>query len=146
MNEKSFQNNFMKYGKPLNYYRIALINGTGFPDILGIHGPSHSLVELKFMVLGKRGDKKIRPLFKDSQIPWYLNYFMNGGTRLFAAFQIHDWDESNKRYGLWQLRKQDVLNMDEIRYSDLKEGVFLYTEYSSCKDMIEQISSLPEAR
>ena len=146
MNEKSFQNNFMKHGKPLNYYRIALINGTGFPDILGIHGPSHSLIELKYLVLGKRGDKKIRPLFKDSQPPFYINYFMNGGTRLFVAFQIHDWDESNKRYGLWQLRKQDVLNMDEIRYSDLKEGVFLYTEYSSCKDMIEQISSLPEAR
>ena len=143
-NEKGYQNYFIKIAKPLNYHRIALINGNGFPDILGFHGSRHSLVELKDFALGKRGDKKLMPLFKPTQPPWYAEYFKDGGSRLFVSWRVTDWDESNKRYGLWQLTMSDVLNMGELKYSDLSD--LLYTEYSSCKDMIEIISCLPEAR
>jgi len=143
-NEKSFQNYFMKIAKPLNYHRIALINGTGFPDILGFHGAKHSLVELKDLQLGKRGDKKIRPLFKDSQPPWYAEYFKDGGSRLFVSWRVTDHDGSNKRYGLWQMRMKDVMEIDQIKYSDLENR--LYSEYPSCKDMIEIIQYLPETR
>jgi len=147
MSEKSFQNYWMKIGKPLNHYRIALVNGTGFPDILALHGPKHSLIELKDFALGKRGDKKIAPLFKPSQFPWYIKYFQNGGTRLFVAFRICDHDESNKRYGLWHLTKEQVLHMDDLYYSDLSGDLGgEYKEYSSCKTMIEDIEKWGENR
>lgn len=146
-NEKSFQNYWMKIGKPLNHYRIALINGTGFPDILALHKGKHSVIELKDFALGKKGDKKLASLFKDSQPPWYINYFKNGGSRLFVAFRITDHDDSNKRYGLWQLCKRDVLNIDQLYYSDLTHDAFIqYAEYSSCKEMIMDIESWGEKR
>lgn len=143
--EKKFQNAFMKIAKPLNYHRTALVNGSGYPDITGFHGEKHSLVEAKFMVLGKRGDHKIRPLFKDSQPSWYVKYFMNGGTRLFVAIKITDWDESNVRYGLWQLTKEQVLYMDDLYYSELRTSAD-YKEYSSCKEMIMDIETWGEKR
>lgn len=143
--EKSYQNYWMKIGKPLNHYRISLINGTGFPDILALHGPKYSLVELKYLILGKKGDKKIYPLFKDSQPPWYINYFKNGGSRLFVSFCITEADGEGKRYALWQLTKQQVLDMDALYYSELKEHP-LYKEYKSCKEMIMEIEYWGEER
>lgn len=146
-NEKAYQNYFMKIAKPLNYHRTALLNGGGFTDTLGIHGEKHSLVELKDFALGKRGDKKIRTLFKDSQPPFYIRYFQNGGLRLFVSFRICDYDGSNKRYGLWQLTKQAVLDMEDLYYSDMvKDPFFWYKEYSSCKEMIEEIQYIPGAK
>lgn len=143
--EKQFQSYFMKIAKPLNYHRTSLSSGGGFPDIVGFHGEKHSLVELKDLVLGKRGDRKLSGCFEDSQPPWYINYFKNGGSRLFVAFRIRDYDETNKRYGLWQLTKQTVLDLDTLKYSDLKEK-WKYTEYEMCKEMIEAIEHEPGAR
>jgi len=140
MSEKAFQNYFMSVGKALNYHRTSLINGNGYPDITGFHGAKHSLVELKYVELGKKGNKKIRPLFKSSQPPWYIEYFKNGGNRLFVAFKIVDFGGDNKRYALWQLRKQDILDMDDLMYKDLSHDPgFVYKEYTSCKVMIEEI-------
>jgi hypothetical protein len=138
-NEKSFQNYFMKIAKPLNYYRTSLTSGSGYPDVTGFHGDRYSLVELKHIVLGKRGNKKLSSIFQDTQPPWYLNYFANGGTRLFVAWKVEDFDGSNKRYGLWKLTKHDVLTLDVIHYQDLATYK-QYREFSSCKEMVESIS------
>lgn len=144
-NEKSFQTYFIHIGKPLNYHRIALINGNGFPDIVGFHGAKHSLVELKDLVLGVKGNKKIRPLFKDSQPPWYIRYFQDGGNRLFVSTRITNHDGGDRRYGLWQLTKQIVLDMDDLYYSDLRK-MDTYKEYHACKDMVEDIENWGERK
>lgn len=136
--ERSFQNYFMSIAKPLNYYRTSLTSGSGYPDITAFHGERHSLIELKDIVLGKRGDKKLAGVFQPSQIPWYLNYFACGGCRLFVAFRITNADATNKRYGLWKLTKDDVLAIDEYYYSKLLE-IDSYREYKTLKELIEDI-------
>jgi len=139
-NEKSFQNYFMSIARPLNYYRISLVNGAGFPDIVGFHGEQHSLVELKDLILGKRGDRLLKQYFESTQPPWYLDYFERGGCRLFVAFKIRDSQDSSKWYGLLQLSKEIVLKLirNELKYSDLKNESE-YEEYDTCKEMIMDI-------
>jgi len=137
-NEKSFQNYFMKIAKPLNFYRTSLSTGSGFPDTLGIHGSRHSFVELKDLILGKKGERKLRQYFEDSQPPWYIEYFRRGGKRLFVAMRIRN--EEKKWYGLIQLTPELVMKLvaNDLKYTDLKESCH-YKEYHSCKDMVEHI-------
>lgn len=144
-NEKSFQSYLLSVAKGMNFHRTALTSGAGFPDITAFHGDKHSLIELKDLVLGKRGDKKIGPMFKDSQPAWYVRYFQEGGSRLFVAFRITDHDGSNKRYGLWQLTKKDVLALDTIYYKDLLNYP-LYKEFGACKEMVGEIQYWSAAR
>lgn len=125
--EKALQSYFMKtipHG-----YRISLTTGGGFPDILLIHGPLHSLVELKVIKLGKKGDKKLKGLFKTTQPPWYANYLSKGGTRLFVVFQI------GKRYGILHVDMAFVRELDDLMYSDLHR--FHYTEHDTLKELID---------
>lgn len=127
MSEKSLQQYFMKtipHG-----YRTSLTTGGGFPDVLLIHGDRHSLVELKVIELGKRGDKKLKGLFKPTQPPWYANYLVKGGTRLFVVFQI------GKRYGILHVGMLFVRELDDLMYSDLKR--FHYTEHNILKELID---------
>lgn len=137
--EKNFQNYFMKIAKPLNYYRTSLVNGSGFPDVIGFHGNRYSLVELKDIELGKRGDRKLKQLFQPTQPPWYSEYLAKGGNSLFVAWRVRDWDGSNKRYGLWVLGKSAVAHLinNDITYRDLVR--FAYWEFKTCKKMIEEI-------
>ena len=142
--EKSFQNYFTKLAKPLNYHRTSLSNGSGFPDITGFHGDRHSLVELKDLVLGKRGDRLLKQDFEPSQPPWYADYLKKGGTRLFVAFRIREWDESGKRYGLLKMTTPVLMKLinNELKYTDLNCDD-TYHEYVHCKDMIEEIENVP---
>ena len=139
-NEKSFQNYFMKIAKPMNYHRTSLTNGGGYPDITGFHGSKHSLVELKDLVLGKKGERKLRQYFEDSQPPWYIEYFRRGGKRLFVAFRIRNSEESSKWYGLLQMTPDLVkrLAANELRYSDIMNH-YQYREYRQCTEMIKEI-------
>jgi hypothetical protein len=131
MSEKGFQSYFMKtipHG-----YRTALISGGGFPDALLIHGSLHSLVELKLLELGKKGDKKLKGLFKPTQPPWYANYLSKGGSRLFVVFQV------GKRYGILHVGMAFVRELDDLYYSDLKR--FHYTEHDTLKGLIDDYFS-----
>ena len=137
--ERAFQAYFMQIAKPMNYHRIALLSGSGFPDVEGFHGARYSLVELKDLILGKRGDRKLRGLFEASQPPWYIQFFKAGGSRLFIAFRIRDFDESNRRYGLWKPTWDEVMQLGELSYSYLKSAASEYQEFPHCKTMIETI-------
>ena len=141
-NEKSFQNYFMKIAKPLNYYRTSLATGSGYPDVTGFHKGRHSLVELKDLELGKRGNKKLRQCFELSQPPWYMTYLRQGGTRLFVAFRIRD-AEDRKWYGLLRMTTCTVrmLAANEYSYRDMRESPN-YKEFTSCKDMINNVSKI----
>lgn len=138
--EKAFQNYFMKLAKPLNYYRTSLTSGGGFPDVLGIHGEYHSFVELKDMILGKTKDHLLKQFFEPSQPPWYMDYFFNGGKRLFVAWRIRSNQESGKWYGLLRLTPELVLSIvkNELKYSHIKYTDD-YEEFDTCIDMIREI-------
>jgi hypothetical protein len=142
-NEKQFQNYFMKIAKPLNFYRTSLVNGSGFPDVVGFHGERYSLVELKDLELGKRGNKKLKQCFQPTQPPWYMDYFARGGKRLFVAWRVRH--EDKKWYGLWHLQEPEVkaLIRNELYFSDLNDNPF-YTHYDNCKQMIEEIEEIEE--
>jgi len=137
--ERAFQAYFMQIAKPMNYHRISLTSGSGFPDVAGFHGSRYSLVELKDLILGKRGDRKLRGLFEASQPPWFIQFFKAGGDRLFIAFRIRDFDESNRRYGLWKPTWAEVMDLGNLSYSYLKDVASGYQEFPICKDMIESI-------
>jgi hypothetical protein len=111
--EKSFQAYFMK--SVPHGYRTALISGSGFPDCLLIHGDRHSLVELKILPIGPSGDKKLKGLFKPTQPPWYIDYLHSGGKRLYVVFKLES------TYGILHVDKSFVLNIDKVKYSDLKD-------------------------
>ena len=139
--EKSFQTYFMTLAEPLNYYRTSLTSGSGYPDVTGFHGDKHSLVELKDIVLGKKGDRLLKQFFEITQPPWYLDYLQKGGTRLFVAWRIRDTREK-KWYGLLHLNKDLVMRLarNELRYSHLKKYCLgYYQEYSTCIDMVKDI-------
>lgn len=141
--EKSFQAYFLKVTKDLelNYYRTSLSNGTGYPDITAFHGVRHSVIELKDLILGKRGDKKLRQLFEDSQPPWYLDYLRKGGKRLFIAFRIREHDESGRRYGLLHVDREIVMMLMEncLYYHSLLKNGCPYKEFKTLKELIEEI-------
>lgn len=127
MSEKSFQSYFLKTVP--HGYRTALLTGGGFPDVLLIHRDRHSLVELKVLELGKRGNKKLKGLFKPTQLPWYANYLSKGGTRLFVVFKI------GSRYGILHVDWGIVRGLEELHYSDLEE--FNYKEFETLKGLID---------
>lgn len=135
-NEKGFQSYFMSLVKDKNYYRTALTNGTGYPDITADHGDLHSFIELKDIILGKKGDRLLKQCFENSQPPWYIQHIARGGKRLFIVFRIRDWDESNRRYGLWWLTSSSAkaLASNEISYSNLCN--FAFKTFRTLKDLI----------
>lgn len=142
--EKSFQAYFMKLAKPLNYHRISLTNGSGFPDVIGFHGDRHSLVELKDLELGVRGDRKLRQFFEDTQPPWYAEYLAEGGKRLFVSFRIRN-AQGAKWYGLWQIEPISLKGLiaNVFTYLDMCAVPKYYQEYKTCKEMIEEIEKWP---
>ena len=126
--EKSFQAYFMKTVP--HGYRTSLVNGSGFPDLIMFHGPNnYSLIELKMLLVGPSGNKKLKSLFKQSQGPWYYNYLSKGGDRLFVCFQL------NKGYGLLKVTKAFVHALDHIKYQEMKE-MDTYREFSTLKELI----------
>lgn len=131
MSEKAFQSYFMKIVP--HGYRTALISGGGFPDALLIHSDRHSLVELKVLELGQRGNKKLGGLFKPTQPPWYAAYLSKGGTRLFVVLQV------GKRYGILHVDMDFVRALDTLFYSDLPN--YRYTEYETLKGLIDDCFS-----
>ena len=139
-NEKQFQNYFMKVAKPFNFHRTAILNGSGYPDVTAFHGERHSLIELKDLVLGKRGDRKLIGLFEKSQTPFYVSYFQHGGKRLFVAWRVTDWNGSNKRYGVWKLNMHDAMGLSGRYYKDLSSRN--YREFSNCTEMIKAIEEM----
>lgn len=134
MSEKSFQAYFMK--SVPHGYRISLTTGGGFPDVLLIHGERHSLVELKVLELGKRGDRKLKGLFKPTQRPWYAGYLAKGGTRLFVVFRLE------KSYGCLYVDRDFLSVFDTVKYSDLSSHI--YFEYSTLKELIHAEFSFPQ--
>lgn len=130
MSEQAFQNYFLSIVE--HGYRIAQINGGGFPDILLIHNSLHSFVELKELTLGPSGDKKLKGLFKKSQPPWYANYISKYGERLFVVFKIVT-SEGQKKYGVLRVYWKFVTEIPNVRYSDLKD--YDYREFDTLKEL-----------
>lgn len=128
--EKSFQAYFMK--QVPHGYRISLIAGGGFPDVLLVHGDRHSLVELKLLEVGPSGDKKLLGLFKQSQPPWYINYLAKGGTRLFIVFKL------KRGYGVLHVNKEFIRDLDKLRYSDLWDQKYNYQGYLILSQLIKE--------
>ena len=140
--EKQFQNYFMKIAKLYNFYRTSILNGSGYPDVTAFHGERHSLIELKDLVLGKRGDRKLRGLFEETQPPWYIQYFLQGGKRLFVVWRVTEHDGSGKRYGVWKLTKVDTIQLSRnlLYYKGLINKQ--YIECSTVKKLIEIIEEM----
>ena len=138
-NERSFQNYFMTLARPLNFYRTALATGSGYPDITGFHGDSHSLVELKDIELGPTGNKLMKQMFQKTQPRWYMEYLSKGGKRLFIAFRIRD-NQDRKYYGLWHPSIFEIkeLAANNLTFKDVCASEY-YRQYLVCVDMIEEI-------
>ena len=129
MSEKSFQSYFMKTVD--HGYRTSLVNGGGFPDILVISGEKHFLVELKMLHIGVTGNRKLKSLFKPSQIPWYFKYLKKGGSNICVAFKL------DKKYGLLKVCEDFCRNYDTIKYLDIKNNwEYNYSEYDTLKELI----------
>ena len=126
--ETSFKAYFMKIVE--HGYRTALVTGSGFPDCLLINRDQHSFVELKKLEVGPSGDKKLKGLFKKTQPPWYMNYLVRGGTRLFILFKL------NSGYSILHVNMDFVRNLDTVKYSDLPG--YYYAEYASLKNLIKE--------
>lgn len=146
--EKSFQNYVMKIGRPLGFYRTSLSTGSGFPDITAFHeNDRYSLIELKDLILGKRGDRLLKQFFEDSQPPWYAEYLQLGRKRLFVAFRVRNSEEASRSYALIQLNMNLVLRLSNnvLKFSDLKHE-YGYEEYDKCIDMLKAVEykSTPE--
>lgn len=131
--EKQFQDHFMKNCN--HAYRTALTSGSGFPDCVVIGRDGYArFVELKILVLGKRGDKKLGNTFQLTQPAWFVKFLANKGKNLFVAFQI------DKTYGLLRVTKDFAMSVDALYYSDMKK-MDEYTEYPHVKDMIKELES-----
>ena len=130
--EASFQSYFLK-AVP-HGYRTALTTGGGFPDVLLIHGDRHSLVELKILNIGPSGNKKIAPLFKRTQPPWYWNYLSKGGTRLFVLIRLGG---THDGYGLIHIGEDFLRALDTITYRDLRSGFFKYEESAHLRRLLD---------
>lgn len=127
MSEKSFQSYVMKLMP--HAYRTSLVNGSGFPDMLAIKGKIHFLIELKMLHIGVTGNKKLKSLFKQSQIPWYFQYLKEGGESLYVMFKLED------KYGLLHVDEEFCRNINTIKYLDLKMK-YRYSEYKTLKELI----------
>lgn len=135
--EKTFQNYFIKTCN--HAYRTSLTSGSGFTDtlVIGIDGYAR-FVELKILVLGKKGDKKLGSTFQLTQPAWYLSFLTGKGSRphrgknLFVAFQI------GTKYGLLKVTKDFVMSVDALYYSDMKK-MEEYKEFSSIKELVKEI-------
>lgn len=114
MNERSFQTYFMKQCP--HGYRTALVNGSGFPDVLMINGGYHCLVELKILEIGKSGNKKLASVFQKTQIPWYMNYKKKKGENLWVVFKL------NKGYGVLFVTEEFCRDIPKLYYKDLVES------------------------
>ncbi len=125
--ETNFQAYFLKQVR--HGYRTALISGGGFPDCLLIHEDLHSFVELKLLPIGPSGDRKLRPLFKDTQPPWYMEYLAKNGERLYVLFRLE------KKYGLLHVTKEFVRAIEVVRYRELSER-YEYEEFKTLKELI----------
>lgn len=97
--------------------------------MLVVNQDKHYLVELKFLTLGVKGDKKLFGIFKRTQPPWYMDYLVKGGTNLFVLFQVEN------RYGLLHVDKGFIRDFPTVKYSDLKK--YAYTEYPTLKGLID---------
>jgi hypothetical protein len=131
--EKSFQSYFMKTVE--HGYRTSVVGSAGFPDVLLIHGAWHSLVELKYMQIGPSGDKKLKGLFKPSQPPWYMNYLVKGGERLYVAFKI-DFSDGVHSYGLLRVCMDFIRELNDLWHSELFN--YNYTEYATLTELIKE--------
>jgi hypothetical protein len=85
--------------------------------------------ELKLLPLGPSGDRKLRPLFKKTQPPWYAEYLAKNGERLYVLFRLE------KAYGLLHVTKEFVRAIEVVRYREL-EGRYKYTEYDNLKELL----------
>ena len=113
-------------------YRTSLVNGGGFPDILAIRNREHFFIELKMLLLGVTGNKKLKGLFKPSQVPWYFQYLKKGGESLYVMFKLH------KTYGLLKVNEDFCRDIGILNYLDMKDGYkYQYKEYSTLKELID---------
>ena len=133
MSEKSFQSYFMKLAK--HAYRTSLTTGSGFPDVIVVHeNDTVSFVELKMLLVGPSGDKRLKSLFKPSQPPWYRNFIFKGGRKVFVAFKL------NNGYGLLRVTVEFIANIDTIKYSQMKK-MGTYSEYTTLKELLENMET-----
>ena len=134
MSEKSYQAYFMKLIP--HGYRTSLTSGSGFPDLIMFHEDcGYSLVELKLLLVGPSGNKKLKNTFQLSQPSWYTVYIHKGGDRLFIAFKL------NKGFGLLKVTKDFLNNLNTLTYKDMLH-LKSYTEYPHLKQLIEGIKDV----
>lgn len=125
--EKSFEHYFAKICKS---YRMALVNNGGFPDRLILRGDKHFLVELKVLTLGKSGDKMLRGCYQPTQMPWHLDYLIDGGTSLYTLFKLE------KKYCIIHETKEYCLAvLNGLKYKEMKER-FTCEEYENLTELI----------
>lgn len=126
--EKSFEAYF---AKQCPSYRMALINGGGFPDRLIINERGHFLVELKVLKIGPSGDKMLRGCYQPTQMPWHLDYLVNKkGKSLYTLFKL------DGKYGIVNESEEYCLAvLNGLKYSGLKD--FDYKEYKVLKELIK---------
>lgn len=130
MSETSYQAYFLKAAQ--HAYRTALVTGSGFPDVIVLHGEDrYSLVELKLLSIGPSGNRKLKSLFKKSQPPWYAEYLARGADRLFVVFRLKD------VHGLLHVDMDFVRNIENIRYGDLPR--YRYREYPTVSELLEAL-------
>lgn len=130
--EKSFQSYFLSKS---NAYRTSLTNGSGFPDCIACckDGLRVNFVELKVLRVGVSGDKKLRGLFEDTQIPWYAEHVIKKGCKnLYVLFSL------NKGYGLLKVNKHFIMDINDLYYSVIKRAsnTYQYKEYKFLKEVI----------
>ena len=125
--ETNFQAYFLSQVR--HGYRTALISCGGFPDCLLIHGNEHSFVELKLLPIGPSGDRKLRPVFKKTQPPWYAEYLAKGGEQLYVVFRLE------KKYGILHMDMNFIRAIEVVRYRELSERYF-YEEFDTLKVLI----------
>lgn len=123
--EKEFQRYFMK--KAGHVHRAS--TEAGEPDTQIVDGLKTYRIELKIMKVGVSGNMKIKPLFKPSQIPWYLDFISKGGKGLYVAFRL------NKGYGLLEVTKDFCTHLNDIYYKHLKEH-YSYTEFKTLDELL----------
>lgn len=125
--EKNFQTYFMKVADHCRRSSTA----PGEPDTQVIRGLRTYRVELKILQVGSSGDKKIKPVFKPTQSPWYIDFICKGGLGLYVLFRL------NKGYGILKVDKRFCLNINNLYYSDLIKSE-LYREYDNLKELISE--------